>query len=82
MYKRNNRLCTESTCCIESMGKGLDPMTIDGVIPAGEVQDEVFDSSCMLAKIYFPTQEYRAGFAPCEALSNGTMFPELVRLYK
>ncbi len=31
-----------------------------------------------LAIIYFPDQEYTKGFCPCEALSNGTMFPELV----
>ena len=31
-----------------------------------------------LAIIYFPDQEYTKAFCPCEALSNGTMFPELV----
>ncbi|MBQ9949210.1 MAG: spore coat associated protein CotJA [Clostridia bacterium] len=36
----------------------------------------------MLAKIYFPSQNYRAGFQPAEALCHGTLFPELVRTYK
>ena len=82
MYMKNSRFCTESTCCIESTGQGLDPMSVAGTIAAGDVHEDVFNTSCMLAKIYFPTQDYRAGFCPCEALSQGTMFPELVRLYK
>ncbi|MBQ6077166.1 MAG: spore coat associated protein CotJA [Clostridia bacterium] len=36
---------------------------------------------CALATVYFPTQVYRAGFCPCEALSRGTLFPELVSEY-
>ncbi len=32
-----------------------------------------------LATIYFPDQDYIKGFCPCEALSNGTLFPELVK---
>ncbi|MBQ1820565.1 MAG: spore coat associated protein CotJA [Clostridia bacterium] len=37
--------------------------------------------SCSLATVYFPNQVYRAGFCPCEALSRGTLFPELVSDY-
>ena len=82
MYIRRNRLCAESTCCIEGMGESLDPAAINGTVAAGNVCKDEFNTSCLLSKIYFPTQEYRAGFTPCDALSNGTMFPELVRLYK
>jgi len=31
-----------------------------------------------LAMAYVPPQVYRVGFCPCEALHNGTLFPELV----
>lgn len=36
----------------------------------------------MLAAITFPIQTYCSGFCPQAALEQGTMFPELVRLYK
>jgi len=36
------------------------------------------ESKLSLAMLYFPDQEYSQGFCPCEALSHGTMFPELV----
>lgn len=81
MYRRN-RLCTGSTCCIEGMGESIDPAAVAGTVEAGNVCRDEFNTSCLLSKIYFPTQEYRAGFTPECALENGTMFPELVRLYK
>ena len=31
-----------------------------------------------LATAYFPDQAYLQGYCPCEALNNGTLFPELV----
>ena len=31
-----------------------------------------------LATAYFPDQAYLQGYGPCEALNNGTLFPELV----
>ncbi|MBQ1632968.1 MAG: spore coat associated protein CotJA [Clostridia bacterium] len=39
------------------------------------------NGGCALATVYFPNQVYRAGFCPCEALSRGTLFPELVSEY-
>lgn len=82
MYMKNSRFCTDSTCCIESTGAGLDPTSVEGTICAGDVHEDAHDTSCMLAKIYFKAQDYRAGFRPCEAREQGTMFPELVRLFK
>lgn len=82
MENTTEMFCTKSTCCIESTGMSIDPMDIDGTIAAGQVGKEVFDTSCILAKIYFPNQKYRAGFCPEKAHCQGTMFPELVRLYE
>ncbi|HIU94247.1 MAG TPA: spore coat associated protein CotJA [Candidatus Aphodomorpha intestinavium] len=31
--------------------------------------------------VYFPVQEYRAGYCPDEALRRGTLFPELASNY-
>ncbi len=56
-----------------------------GVIAAGTVcTSEICGAFNMqigsdLAKISFPIQEYNEGFCPCEALEQGTMFPELVQ---
>ncbi len=36
-------------------------------------------SGCPLAVAYFEIQDYRNGYHPGEALSQGTMFPELAR---
>ena len=74
--------CEKSTCCIEGMGRSIDPIDVNGTIAAGCVQNEYFSTDCMLAQIYFPSQRYRAGYKPEEALCRGTMFPELVRTYK
>ena len=74
--------CTKSTCCIESRGTSVDPMDLEGTIPAGHAGRESFDTSCCLAKIYFPDQIYRAGYQPKSALEQGSLFPELVRRYE
>ncbi len=34
--------------------------------------------SIPLATVFFPDQAYLQGFCPCEALNNGSLFPELV----
>ena len=39
------------------------------------------DDGCAPATVYFPSQVYRAGYCPCEALSRGTLFPELASDY-
>lgn len=82
MENTTQMFCTKSTCCIESTGMSIDPMEIDGTIAAGQAGRETFNTSCGLAKIYFPDQKYRAGFKPESAHCHGTMFPELVRLYE
>lgn len=76
-------------CALESPGTGIDPLSVAGVVPAGEVCEGLCDDEqvagaeeCMLAVVYFPSQEYIAGFCPDIALQKGTLFPELVRSYK
>ena len=49
---------------------GADCATLDAPI-----------STQPLAQIRFPIQSYKTGFCPCEALSKGTLFPELVSPY-
>ncbi len=45
------------------------------------VHDDCQPQKC-LAQINFQVQEYRTGLCPRQALDQGTMFPELVRIYK
>lgn len=78
----NDMYLERSTCCIESTGTSIDPSGIKNTIGAGCVSNDYGSTGCMLAKIYFPSQSYIAGFCPEKALCNGTMFPELVRIFK
>lgn len=83
MANMMNKYCEKSTCCIESTGRSIDPTEVCGTVIAGSVSsNNEFTGDCMLAKIYFPSQVYRAGFMPDVALQHGTLYPELVRLYK
>ena len=73
-------------CCFSDRIPAVDPTAVDNVVPAGSVASEQYcgmtgGGSCALATVYFPNQAYRAGFCPCEALSRGTLFPELVSEY-
>ncbi len=73
-------------CCFTNRVPAVDPTTVDNVVPAGTVSAAnpcgmAGDAGCAPATVYFPTQVYRAGFCPCEALSRGTLFPELVSEY-
>lgn len=71
-------------CCFTGRPAAIDPVTVDRVVPAGAVKTDggcVQDGGCALATIYFPSQVYRAGFCPAEALTFGTLFPELVSEY-
>ena len=77
------------SACAQNNCFSVDPAAVDNTVLAGEACETVCpgfdfgaDQGPTLAKIYFPTQEYRAGYCPDEALQQGTMFPELVRLYK
>ena len=75
----------ENECCFPG-GDGVDPLAVDRIVIAGDVCGDAPDScepgtSCKLAMIYFPSQQYRAGFEPAEALRNGTLYPELVSPY-
>ena len=75
-----------NACCFSSDAPGVDPTSVENVVMAGAVGSQNAcgmpgAGSCALATVYFPTQVYRAGFCPCEALSRGTLFPELVSDY-
>ena len=70
-------------CCFTSRGPGMDPTMEDNVVMAGEVTSDgtcgyTPAGGCPLATVYFPSQTYRAGYCPGEALMKGTLFPELV----
>ena len=74
------------TCCFTDRAPAVDPTTVDRIVRAGEVRSQnpcgmPSGAECALATVYFPSQVYRAGFCPCEALSRGTLFPELVSDY-
>ena len=73
-------------CCFTNRAPAVDPTTVDRVVPAGTVCSQnpcgiTGSDGCALATVYFPSQVYRAGYCPCEALSRGTLFPELVSDY-
>ena len=71
-------------CCFTGRVPAVDPTAVDNVVPAGAVSSGNscgMSGGCALAAVYFPNQAYRAGFCPCEALSRGTLFPELVSEY-
>ncbi len=73
-------------CCFTSDAPAIDPTAADNVVLAGAVGAQnscgMPDAGgCALATVYFPTQVYRAGFCPGEALARGTLFPELVSDY-
>ena len=73
-------------CCFTDRIPAVDPTAVDNVVPAGSVSSGSAcgmpgNGGCALATVYFPTQVYRAGFCPCEALARGTLFPELVSDY-
>lgn len=72
VYIKQNSCC--SNICCDNAGMR---------VAAGEARvtpcdDWSKESKLSLAMLYFPDQEYSQGFCPCEALSHGTMFPELV----
>ena len=77
-----NMYLEKNICSIESTGVSLNPEEVGNTIPAGSVATEQNNMVCMLAKAYFPAQVYKAGFTPEVSLCNGTMFPELVRVFK
>ena len=74
--------CKAGMCCMAQGEESTYPLGLDNTIKAGCVAKDSELSGCTLAKIYFPNQEYRAGFIPPAALEEGTLFPELVRIYK
>ncbi len=73
---------------VDSFCESINSTEVNNTVLAGDVRggscDGSNDGDCQgpLAKIYFKSQEYVAGFCPDEALERGTMFPELVRLFK
>ena len=74
------------SCCFTDRAPAVDPTAADCIVPAGTVHAQnpcglASSEGCALATVYFPSQVYRAGYCPCEALSRGTLFPELVSDY-
>ena len=70
-------------CCFTGRGPGIDPTAENNVVMAGEVSSDgtcglAPGGGCTLATVYCPSQTYRAGYCPGEALQKGTLFPELV----
>jgi hypothetical protein len=70
-------------CCFTGRPSPIDPTNVDNVVAAGNVcgVSRPEGGGCGLAAIYFPSQVYRAGFRLEDALTNGTIFPELVDRY-
>lgn len=74
--------------CSCSGGENVNPLAADHIVVAGDVcgerscSPELEMCGCQLATIYFPNQQYRAGFCPNEAMAKGTLFPELVSNYQ
>lgn len=46
-----------------------------------ETMQEPAENGRLLAAAHMPDQQYLAGYCPDETLRQGTLFPELVRLY-
>ena len=73
-------------CCFTNRTPAVDPTAVERTVPAGAVCAQnpcgvASSDGCAPATVYFPSQVYRAGYCPCEALSRGTLFPELVSDY-
>ncbi len=82
-----HQYATQNACCFTQRAQGIDPLGVDNTVAAGEVCTDnpcplTESSTCKMATIYFPSQSYRAGFCPNEALKKGTLFPELVSVYE
>lgn len=83
--KQETNACSGNYCCIEVPGRGIDPLSVPNVMPAGtacggaETYPVTLASGneCMLATAYFPEQIYVAAFMPETAFKKGTLFPEL-----
>ncbi|MDD3400182.1 MAG: spore coat associated protein CotJA [Eubacteriales bacterium] len=83
----HQQYATQNACCFTQRAQGIDPRNVDNTVAAGEVCTDnacplYENGSCRLATIYFPSQTYRAGYCPGEALQKGTLFPELVSNYE
>lgn len=80
------QIIPENGCCF-ACSEPIDPTDAERIVIAGDVCGDVPvdngpGANCRLATIYFPSQQYRAGFEPAEALCKGTLFPELVFPFK
>lgn len=50
---------------------------------AHDHENKMMKKQCyILAHAYVPWQQYEKAFSPCEALSKGTLFPELWGVYR
>ena len=75
--------CAPVACCAASVELVVPANVVAaGEVCSGNVSDFPIRPACganePLAMAYVPAQVYRVGFCPCEALSHGTLFPELV----
>ncbi len=80
MNFNNNCRCAENYC---SDSGTLVAAGTASTQPCSGWDDETslaasYARSIDLAAAYFPDQAYAQGYCPCEALGNGTLFPELV----
>ena len=77
-------------CCFQQCGFQMNPLDVKNTITAGNVCSACNisqgvesaaeeEAACLLASAHIANQQYLAGYCPCEALAQGTMFPELVR---
>lgn len=96
MYRRvrsNSRCGCGCGCNCNDSGVGNSQTRSESTVTCGanlvaagtagcEANDCALGNQCNLAQISFPSQNYYSGFCPNESLAQGTMFPELVRLYK
>lgn len=96
MYRRvrsNSRRGCGCGCNCNDSGVGNSQTRSESTVTCGanlvaagtagcEANDCALGNQCNLAQISFPSQNYYSGFCPNESLAQGTMFPELVRLYK
>jgi hypothetical protein len=82
MY-RGFRSRPNCNCCrCNEPARSSATVTSDASLVAAGKAHNCFTEEQELAQVNFPIQSYVSGFCPCEALTQGTMFPELVRLYK
>lgn len=80
-----SNLIAANCCC--GMMNGETPLDLSTTVPAGGVSGGlgVCGIPAMMTRLpvtYIRPQDYSEGYCPADALEVGTMFPELVSVYK